>query len=56
VTDIEGTRYTGFLKNITDGGFELVTEIRVKGNPKEIKEVSFNYDQIKSARPIVTFK
>jgi ribosome maturation factor RimP len=56
VTDIDGNRYSGLLKNVTGGGFELVTEVRVKGKPKETKDISFNYDQIKSTRPTVTFK
>jgi ribosome maturation factor RimP len=56
VTDIEGNRYAGLLKNVTSRGFELVTEVIVKGKPEEIKDISFNYDQIKSTRPIVKFK
>ena len=53
-------RYSGVLKNVTAGGFELETEVKAKikgkGKSIEIKEVSFNYDQVKSAREIVTFK
>ena len=50
VIDIDGARFSGNLKNITNGGFELETEVRVKGKPKEIKEISFNFDQVKSAK------
>jgi len=58
VVDSTGKKYGGVLKNVTDGGFELETEVNAKGKGKsvEIIEVSFNYDQVKSAREIVTFK
>ena len=56
VTDNDGTKYTGILKNITSGGFELDTEVKVKGKPKEIKELSFNFDQVKSTRVVLTIK
>ena len=35
-------KYSGILKNVTSGGFELETEVKVKGKDKEIKEISFN--------------
>jgi Uncharacterized protein conserved in bacteria len=50
VIDIDGEKFSGNLKNITSGGFELETEVKVKGKPKEIKEISFNFDQVKSAK------
>jgi ribosome maturation factor RimP len=56
VIDKEGNKYTGLLKNVNDGGFEIETEVRIKGKPKEIKDLSFNYDQIKSTKVIVIFK
>jgi ribosome maturation factor RimP len=60
VVDLEGKKYSGVLKNVTSGGFELETEERAetKGKAKSvvIKELSFNWDQVKSARVIVTFK
>ena len=56
VTDNDGTKYTGILKNITSGGFELDTEVKVKGKQKEIKELSFNFDQVKSTRVVLTIK
>jgi ribosome maturation factor RimP len=56
VADNEGMKYTGLLKNVTDGGFELETEVKVKGGPKEIREISFNYDQVKTTRVILTIK
>jgi len=56
VIDNEGSKYTGILKNVTDGGFELETEIKIKGKAKELKDISFNFDQIKSTRVILTIK
>jgi ribosome maturation factor RimP len=56
VTDNDGTKYSGVLKNVTSGGFELETEVKVKGRMKEIKEISFNFDQVKSTRAILTIK
>jgi ribosome maturation factor RimP len=56
VIDNEGSRYTGSLKNVTAGGFELETEVKVKGKTKELKDISFNFDQIKSTRVILTIK
>jgi len=56
VIDNEGTKLTGILKNVTEGGFELETEVKVKGKAKELKEVSFNFEQIKSTRVILTIK
>jgi ribosome maturation factor RimP len=54
VTDTEGTTATGILRNVTTGGFELETEVRVKGKPKETKDVSFNFDQVTSTKVILT--
>lgn len=60
VVAFDGKKFSGVLKNVNDGGFELETEVKTnkkgKGKSIEIKEVSFNYDQVKSAREIVTFK
>jgi ribosome maturation factor RimP len=54
VVDFEGARFTGLLKNVTEGGFELVAEVKVKGKPRETKELSFNLEQVKSARVVLT--
>jgi ribosome maturation factor RimP len=56
VIDNDGTRYTGILKNVTEGGFELMTELKVKGRTAESKDLSFNLEQIKSTRVILTIK
>jgi len=56
VIDNEGSKFTGKLKNITTGGFELETEVKVKGKTKELKDISFNFEQIKSTRVILTIK
>ncbi len=54
VIDYEGAKYTGLLKNVTDGGFELVSEVKLRGKPKETRELSFNLEQVKSARVVLT--
>lgn len=56
VTDNEGSKLTGKIKNVTEGGFELESEIKVKGKTKELKDISFNLNQIKSTRVILTIK
>lgn len=56
VISTDGTKFSGLLKNVTDGGFEIETEVKVKGQTKEKKELSFNYDQVKSTRKVVSFK
>ena len=56
VIDNEGSKYAGKLKNITSGGFELEAEVKVKGKAKELKDISFNFEQIKSTRVILTIK
>jgi ribosome maturation factor RimP len=56
VTDNDGSRLEGILKNVTPGGFELETEIKSKGRVKEVKEISFNFDQVKTTRVILIIK
>jgi ribosome maturation factor RimP len=56
VIDTDGVRHAGVLKNITKGGFELETELKVKGKTKELRDISFNFEQIKSTRVILTIK
>jgi len=56
VIDNEESRHLGILKNVTKGGFELETELKVKGKTKELKDISFNFEQIKSTRVILIIK
>ena len=56
VIDTEGVKYTGILKNVTSGGFELETEVKVKGKSRERKDISFNFDGVKSARVVLIIK
>ncbi len=56
IIDNEGSRFAGVLKNVTPGGFELETEVKIKGKPKELKDISFNFDQVKTTRVILTIK
>lgn len=56
VIDNEGVKYSGILKNVTKGGFDLETEIKIKGKGKETKDIPFNFDQIKSTKIVLTIK
>ena len=56
VIETDGPKVTGILKNVTSGGFELETEVKIKGKTKELKDISFNFDQIKTTRVILTIK
>jgi ribosome maturation factor RimP len=56
VLDKEGKKYIGLLKNVTTGGFELETEIKVKGKPKETVVLSFNFEQVKYAKIVLIIK
>ncbi len=56
VVDNDGSKFTGRLKNVTNGGFELETELKTKGKTIELMDISFNFEQIKSTRVILTIK
>ena len=56
VVTVEGSKFTGTLKNVTEGGFELETEVKIKGKMRELRELSFNFDQVKSTRVFLTIK
>lgn len=56
VVDTTGNSYTGVLKNVTTGGFELETEVKLKGKITEKKEISLNFDQVKGAKSVIEFK
>ena len=56
VVDTEGIKAQGILKNVTSGGFELEVEVKVKGKGKETKEISFNFDQVKTTKVILSIK
>ena len=56
VVENDGSKFTGILRNVTAGGFELETEVKIKGKAKELKDISFNFDQVKTTRVILTIK
>lgn len=56
VLEKEGVKHTGTLKNVTKGGFDLLTEKKIKGKGKEQKVVSFNFEQVKATRVLLTIK
>lgn len=47
VLDNDGTKFVGKLKNVTKGGFELENGLKI---------LSFNFDQVKSTRVVLTIK
>ena len=56
VVTADGEKFSGVLRNVTSGGFELESEVRAKGKLKEIRQQSFNFDQVKSVKTILTIK
>jgi len=56
VTDNDGMKYTGILKNVTRGGFDLEIEVKVKGKAREVRDLPFNFDQVKTAKIVITIK
>ena len=56
VVDNEGTKYQGILKNVTKGGFEIEVEVKKKGAQSSMKEVSFNFGQVKTVKTLIDFK
>jgi ribosome maturation factor RimP len=56
VIDNEGMKHSGVLKNVTPGGFELETTVKVKGQPAMVKDLSFNFEQVKSTKIVLTIK
>lgn len=56
VVTVDGLKFSGILKNVSKGGFDLESEVKVKGRSKEIKEMPFNFDQIKSTKVLLTIK
>ena len=56
VVDDEGQKYSGILNNITIGGFDLDTEVKIKGKGKEIKQIHFNFEQVKTTKIVLEIK
>jgi ribosome maturation factor RimP len=56
VIDTEGNKHIGIIKNVTTGGFELEAEIKSKGKTREVKDISFNFEQVKSTRIVLIIK
>ena len=56
VSDPEGKKYIGILKNVSGNGFELEVEKKEIGKRKEKTEMSFNFDDIKSVKVVIAFK
>ncbi len=53
VVDEDGQKHSGILKNVTQGGFDLETEVKIKGKGKETKPISFNFEQVKTTKIVL---
>ncbi|MDT8401785.1 MAG: ribosome assembly cofactor RimP [Bacteroidales bacterium] len=56
VTDNEGKKITGTLKNVSGEGFEIETEKTKNGKNKETQELSFNFEDVKKVKEVIRFK
>jgi len=56
VTDNEGKKITGILKNVSGEGFEIETEKTKNGKNKESQEISFNFEDVKKVKEVIRFK
>ncbi|MRR23723.1 hypothetical protein EG830_12170 [bacterium] len=55
VVTLEGERIKGTMINVTTGGFDLRTETKVKKETVTAVR-SFNFDDVKSVKVIISFK
>ena len=56
VIDNGGKKITGILKNVSGTGFELEVEKKEIRKKKEKTEMSFNFEDIKAVRTVISFK
>jgi ribosome maturation factor RimP len=56
VVTAEGEALKGTLMNVTPGGFELSTEKKIKKGEAETVVRSFNYEDLKTVKVIISFK
>ena len=56
VEDLNGVKQKGILCCVTNGGFDLTVEKKVKGKVQETVVSHYNYDEIKSVKIVISFK
>lgn len=56
VTDADGNKSTGVLRNVTSGGFEISTPVLEKKKIVGEKDLSFNFSDVKSVKIVIAFK
>jgi ribosome maturation factor RimP len=56
VTALDGEHIKGLLMNVTIGGFDLRTEARQKNKEIVTTVRSFNFEDVKSVKVIISFK
>lgn len=55
VVNTEGKKTKGVLKNVQGEGFEIESE-KSAGKKKEVREISFNFEEVKTVKEIIRFK
>lgn len=56
VIDNQGKKTRGILLNVEGEGFEIESEKTVVGKKKGTEEISFNFDEIKTVKEVISFK
>jgi ribosome maturation factor RimP len=56
VIDNQGKKTRGILLNVEGEGFEIESEKTIIGKKKETEEISFNFDEIKTVKEVISFK
>ena len=56
VIDNEGKKTTGILKNVEGEGFEIEVDKTKNGKNKGKKELSFNFEDVKTVKEVIRFK
>ena len=56
VIDNQGKKTRGILTKVEDKGFEIESEKTTIGKKKETEEISFNFNEIKTVKEVISFK
>jgi ribosome maturation factor RimP len=56
VIDNQGKKTRGILLNVEGEGFEIESEKPIVGKKKGTEEISFNFDEIKTVKEVISFK
>ena len=56
VIDNQGKKTRGILLSVEGQGFEIESEKTIVGKKKGTEEISFNFDEIKTVKEVISFK